>query len=193
MSDKLIERLACIDERTLRKGILSLKNHYQFVFVRTARLLLNRRTLPNISTSSNKKERPNQETNRLYFTESKQSLLHLVELCCLSCLTSFQLKLERDVYERREHEEERGRREEEEEEQRRKKRTEKREKYPKDASIGSVRKKPFRQLPLNWYQILLDFVAIGKTSRKKQKNSGDVIVDESSSTTPDDSTKCIIG
>jgi hypothetical protein len=42
-------------------------------------------------------------------------------------------------------------------------------------------------LPLNWYQLLLDFVAMGKTSRRKQTNSGDTILDESSSTAHDDS------
>jgi hypothetical protein len=79
------------------------------------------------------------------------------------------VEVARDVYERRRKEEE------------------KREKYPKDASIGLCKKNPFCQLPLNWYQLLLDFVAMGKTSRKKQKNNGDVVLDESSSTAHDDS------
>jgi hypothetical protein len=61
---------------------------------------------------------------------------------------------------------------------RREEKERKREKYPKDASIAFFKKNPFRQLPLNCYQLLLDFVAMGKTSRRKQTNSGDTILDE---------------
>ena len=78
------------------------------------------------------------------------------------------------------------RREKREEREEREKREEKRQGNTQTRSIASSNKNPFRHSSSIWYSGLFDFGAMGKTSWKKQKNSGDSTLNESSSTARDD-------